>query len=196
MTRGGSFPRLSAPTLPLPRIKKMIAPRMSRTLAVAALTGLLAACGGKSIDTSTVSQSLPLPPENAAVAPASDGSAASSGAAFTPAASTTTTPIPAATDEIWKALDKRSADLQKAIDGGAWKDVAGNADAIRDLTAALPGHASKLAADAQTELQQQVTLIGTYAGKLDDAAKASDAAAAKANFKKLNDTLGGITRFP
>ncbi|MBS0456070.1 MAG: hypothetical protein JSS44_01895 [Proteobacteria bacterium] len=169
---------------------------MPRTLAVVTLTGLLAACGGKSIDTSTVSQSLPLPPENSAAAPSSDASVASSGVAPAPAATTASTPIPAATDEIWKALDKRSADLQKAIDAGAWKDVTGSADAIRDLTAALPGHASKLAADAQTELQQQVTLIGTYAGKLDDAAKAGDAAAAKANFKKLNDTLGGITRFP
>lgn len=177
----------------------MTARRLPGILAVALLTGVLAGCGSKSIDTSTVSQSLPLPPENSTAAPAAgdaNGGAATSGLPPAAPVATASTAIPAATDDIWKALDKRSADLQKAIDGGAWKDVQSNADAIRDLTAALPSHASKLATDAQTELQQQVTLIGTYAGKLDDAAKAADGAAAKANFKKLNDTLGGVTRFP
>ncbi len=160
-------------------------------LALVVATGLLAACN-KAPDTSTVTQTLPLPPETA-TAPVADAAASASGVA---APATASTPIPVATDDIWKALDKQGADLEQAVDGGAWKDVPARADAIRDLTAALPGHASKLPAEAQQALQQQVALVATYAAKLDQAAGAGDAGAAKDAYKKLNATLGGITRFP
>lgn len=159
------------------------------------LTCLLAACG-KAPDSSTVTKPLALPPD-ATAAPASNASPpeAGAGAAAAPA-SAAATAIPTATDDIWKALDKQGAALEKAVDGGMWKDVPGRADAIRDLVAALPAHASKQPADAQAKLQQQVTLVATYAGKLDAAANAGDAAGAKSAYKKLNDVLGGLTRFP
>ncbi|MBS0193493.1 MAG: hypothetical protein JSR34_04540 [Proteobacteria bacterium] len=168
-------------------------------LLTASVLCLLVACSGKAPDTSTVSQALSLPPESGAAVATDAGStatpeAAPPGAASAPAASST--PIPAATDDIWKALDKQGYALQKAVDGNAWKDAQAAADAIRDLCAALPAHASKLSSDQQNQLQQQVTLIATYAGKLDAAAQSGNAGDAKDNYKKLNDTLGGIVRFP
>lgn len=158
---------------------------------------LLVACS-KAPDTSLVTQALTLPPEGSVASVADGGASAASGSASTAAtgASAPATNVPAATDDIWKALDRQTAALQKAVDGGAWKDVPASAAAIRDLTAALPAHASKLSADDQQMLQQQVTLVATYAGKLDEAATAGNAANVKSNFKRLNDTLGGITRFP
>ncbi|HEY2345687.1 MAG TPA: hypothetical protein VGH80_07375 [Xanthomonadaceae bacterium] len=161
-----------------------------------AFTVVLAACGsGKAPDTATVTQPLALPPDSNA-APASASASASSSSPVAASASVATTPIPTATDDIWKALDKQSYGLQKAIDGGAWKDARARADAVRDLAAALPAHASKLPADQQAALQQNVTLIATYVDKLDAAAGSGDAAAAKDNYKKVNEALGGITRFP
>ncbi len=155
-----------------------------------ALTAILAACGsGKPPDTSSVTQFLALP---------ADKHAEQASGASPPAgsASVAGTPIPATTDEIWMALDKQSYALQKAVDGGAWKDAQTKADAIGDLIAALPAHASKLSADEQTRLQQKIALVANYLQKLKVAAGSGDAAAVKDNYKKLNDTLGGITRFP
>ena len=172
--------------------------RPTHALAILAVATSLAACN-KAPDTSPVTQSLPLPPDTTS-APAAGATPAEgapgAAAAAAPAAAATTTAIPAATDDIWKALDRQGADLEKAVTGSAWKDVPGKADAIRDLVAALPAHASKLPADAQEKLEQQVILVATYAGKLDAAAGSGDAAGAKANYKKLNDVIGGITRFP
>lgn len=170
----------------------MNASRLQPILLTACLCILLAACG-KAPDTSLVTQSLPLPPEGSV--PAAAGAQAAPATAQGTAAPTAATPVPVATDDIWKALDRQSAALQKAVDGGAWKDVPASAAAIRDLTAALPAHASRLPADDQQLLQQQVTLVATYVGKLDAAASAGNAAGVKANFKRLNDTLGGISRF-
>lgn len=159
-------------------------------LTLIAVTAVLVACGsGRSPDTASVTQPLALPADTNALPGSGASLAGASG-------SVATTPIPAATDDIWKALDKQSYELQKAVDVGAWKDAQARADAIRDLTAALPAHASKLSADEQTRLQQKVTLVATYVGKLDAAAGSGDAAGAKDNYKKVNDTLGGITRFP
>jgi len=158
---------------------------------LALLAASLAACGSKAPDNASVSVPLPLPAESGTTATTAAPDASTATAPAAPA-----TAIPAATDEIWKALDRQGADLQSAIDNGAWKDVPAKADAIRDLTSALPAHASKLAPDAQAKLQQDVGFVAAYAAKLDAAANAGDAAGAKANFKKLNDVLGGITRFP
>jgi len=157
------------------------------------VTGMLAACNtSKPPDASPIP--LALPADNTSTATPATPSA--SGASQPMQSTAPPTSIPAATDDIWKALDKQSADLQSAIQNGALKDVHGSADAIRDLTAALPAHASRLSADAKTKLQQDVTLIATYVEKLDTAANAGDQAGAKANYEKLNDVLGGITRFP
>ncbi len=168
-------------------------PLLRRLAPAIVLASLLAACS-KAPDTSLVTQSLTLPPEGS-VASVADGGAVAA-AASSSSGNTASTSVPAATDEVWKALDRQAAALQKAVDGGVWKDVPASADAIRDLTAALPAHAAKLSADDQQMLQQQVTLVATYVGKLDEAASAGNAAGVKANFKRLNDTLGGITRFP
>ena len=176
----------------------MISRSIPQTLVAVAIAGILAACGSsKAPDTSSVAVPLALPSDttDTAAATTSAGSAAPDSSQPSQAAAPTTA-IPAATDDIWKALDKHGADLDTAIQKGALKDVQASADAIRELTAALPAHASKLSADAQTKLQQDVGFIATYAGKLDEAASAGDQAAAKLNYKKLNDVLGGITRFP
>ncbi|MBS0212598.1 MAG: hypothetical protein JSR26_05370 [Proteobacteria bacterium] len=173
-----------------------------RPVLATAVLCLFAACSGKAPDTSTVSQSLSLPPEAGAASTdasnpgAANDTAAASGAAGAVAAPASSTPIPSATDDIWKALDKQGYALQKAVDGASWKDAQAAADAIRDLTAALPAHASNLSSGQQNQLQQQVTLIATYAGKLDAAAQAGNANDARDNYKRLNDTLGGIVRFP
>jgi hypothetical protein len=173
----------------------MIIRSIQQTLAAMAVTGMLAACGAsKTPDSSSVAVPLALPSDATDTA-AGPASVASDGPQQTQPTAPTTA-IPAATDDIWRALDKQGAGLDAAIKKGALKDVPGKADAIRDLTAALPAHASKLSADAQTKLQQDVAFIAAYAGKLDAAANAGDQAAAKANYKKLNDVLGGITRFP
>jgi hypothetical protein len=163
--------------------------------AAIALMGLLVACSSsKAPGTTSVPLSLPADASTAAV---SDASTAAAPDASQPAASgSVTTSIPAATDDIWKALDKQGADLEAAIQKGSLKDVQARADAIRDLTAALPAHASKLSADAQAKLQQDVTLVASYVEKLDAAGNAGDQAGTKANYKKLNDVLGGIARFP
>jgi hypothetical protein len=163
----------------------------SRVLPAILVAAALAACSAKAPDSSSVTQALALPGTASATA-----STASGVSLATASGSFATTPIPSATDDIWKALDKQNADLDSAISNGAWKKAQGDADAIRDLTAALPAHASKLPADAQTKLQQDVAFIATYSGKLDEAANSGDAAAAKKNYKKLNDVLGGITHFP
>jgi hypothetical protein len=173
----------------LPGLQRMDYRALPRVLPAILVTAALAACTSKAPDTSSVTHPLALPEP----ASASTASGVSPGAAT---ANVATTPIPVATDDIWKALDKQNADLDSAISNNAWKKAQGDADAIRDLTGALPAHASKLSADAQTKLQQDVAFIASYAGKLDEAANAGDAGAAKKNYKKLNDVLGGITRFP
>jgi hypothetical protein len=153
------------------------------------ITAILAGCSASQTpDTSAVALPLSLPADKTASTASDASQPAQPGEP--------PTPIPSATDDIWKALDRQSADLQTAIQNGVLKDVHGKASAIRDLTGALPAHASKLSPDAQTKLQQDVTLIATYVDKLDAAAAAGDQAAAKANYKKLNDVMGGITHFP
>jgi soluble cytochrome b562 len=166
-----------------------IQPFPNSLLAIAVI-GILTGCSASPApDTSSVPVPLALPADNTAPT-------ASEVAAHPTEPTAVSTPIPSATDDIWKALDKQSADLQIAIQNGGMKDVPGKANAIRDLTAALPAHASRLSADAQTKLQRDVTLIATYVDKLDAAANAGDQAGAKAQYKKLNDVLGGIARFP
>ena len=91
---------------------------------------------------------------------------------------------------------KQSADLQAIVQNGALKDVQGKANAIRDLTQALPAHASSLSTDAQAKLQQDVTLVATLVEKLNAAGNAGNQVGAKASFVKLNNVLGGMTRFP
>jgi len=106
------------------------------------------------------------------------------------------TPIPATAGDIWKAIDKQSADLQAIIQNGALKEVHHKAYAIRDLVAALPAHATGVSSDAQARLQQDVKFVATLAERLDAAGDAGDKADAEANYRKLVAVLGGMTRFP
>jgi hypothetical protein len=161
-------------------------------LVAIAVAGSLAACNaGKPPESSSVA--LPLPANSATADPAASGASTASSPAESSGPSI---PIPAATDDIWKAIDRQSADLDKIVQNGTMKDVHAKAFAIRDLTGALPAHASRLSADAQTQLQQDVELVATLAEHLDAAATAGDKAAVQLNYKKLNTALGGITRFP
>ncbi|HTA64626.1 MAG TPA: hypothetical protein VK753_03900 [Xanthomonadaceae bacterium] len=159
---------------------------VSHALAAIAMTGLLAACSASKAPDSSIALSLP----------ADQPAAAASGATQSGPSGEPATPIPAATDDIWKAIDKQSADLQKIVQNGTLKEVQHKADAIRDLVAALPAHATKLSADAQTKLQQDATLVATLVEHLDAAANAGDQAGAKTNYTKLNTALGAMTRFP
>jgi hypothetical protein len=160
---------------------------IARVFATLVVAGLFAGCGASKAPEPT-SIALPLPADTTAAAP-SDASRPTQSAGVV-------TPIPAATGDVWKAIDKQSADLQAIVQNGALKDVQAKANAIRDLTQALPAHASGLSTDDQAKLQQQVTLVATYVEKLNTASSAGDQAGAKANFVKLNNVLGGMTRFP
>ena len=161
-------------------------------LVAIAVAGMLAGCGtNKAPEPASIA--LPLPADN----PASTASAATPADAAQPAhPAVASTPIPAATSAIWMAIDKQSAALQEIVQNGTLKDVQGRANAIRDLTQALPAHASALSADAQAKLQQDVTLVAAFVEKLSAAGNAGDQAAAKSTFVKLNNVLGGMTRFP
>ena len=164
----------------------------SRTLphlvAVLAVTALLSACGtGKTPD--SAADSAPLLAGKPVSPAASDASSREE-------AEAAPTPIPSTTDAIWKAIDKENADLQTIIQNGALKEVHHKAYAIRDLVAALPAHASKQPADAQTKLQQDVKFVATLAERLDAAGDSGDKAGAEANYKKLVAVLGGMTRSP
>jgi len=160
---------------------------IARVFATIAVAGVFAGCSAsKAPEPSTIA--LPLPADTTASAP-SDASRPAPSAGVV-------TPIPAATGDLWKAIDKQSADLYTIVQNGALKDVQGKANAIRDLTQALPAHASGLSSDDQAKLQQQVTLVATYVEKLNAASSSGDGASAKANFVKLNSVLGGMTRFP
>ena len=159
---------------------------LSHAAATLAIAGLLSACGaGKTPDTAT------------------DASPLLAGKSASPAASTPSapaeaeaapTPIPGTPDAIWKAIDQQSADLKTAIQSGNLKDVHHKAFAIRDLVAALPSHASGLAADAQGKLQSDVKFVATLADRLDAAGDGNDKAGAQANYDKLADVLKGIAR--
>ena len=160
---------------------------IAHVFATIAVAGVFAGCSAsKAPEPSSIA--LPLPADTTASAP-SDASRPTQSAGVV-------TPIPAATGDVWKAIDKQSADLQAIVQNGALKDVQGKANAIRDLTQALPAHASRLSTDDQAKLQQQVTLVATYVEKLNTASSSGDQAGAKANFVKLNSVLGGMTRFP
>ncbi len=159
-------------------------------VAIAAMVTLAGCSENKTPEPSSIA--LPLPADNIASA----APEAVPADATRPALAVASTPIPAATGDLWRAIDKQSADLQAIVQNGALKDVQGKANAIRDLTQALPAHASSLSTDAQAKLQQEVTLVATLVDKLDAAGNAGNQVGAKANFVKLNNVLGGMTRFP
>jgi len=160
---------------------------IAHVFAAIAVAGAFAGCSAnKAPEPSTIA--LPLPADTTASAPSDPSRPAPSAGVVTP--------IPATTGDLWKAIDKQSADLQAIVQNGALKDVQGKANAIRDLTQTLPARASALSTDDQAKLQQQVTLVATYVEKLNAASSAGDQAGAKATFVKLNSVLGGMTRFP
>jgi hypothetical protein len=164
----------------------MNARTLSHVVATLAITGLLAACGtGKTPDTAT--NSAPL----LAGKPVSSAASEASPPAEAEAAPT---PIPDTADAIWKAIDQQSADLKATITSGDLKQVHHKAFAIRDLVAALPTHASGLAADAQTKLQSDVKFVATLADRLDAAGDGNDKAGAQENYDKLVGVLRGIPR--
>ena len=101
-------------------------------------------------------------------------------------------PIPATVDGIWQAIDQKTAELQKTIQGGALNDVHHLAFAVRDLVAALPERSKSLSADQQAKVKSNVKFVATLADRLDASGDANDKAASQANYDKLMKVLQSL----
>jgi hypothetical protein len=107
-----------------------------------------------------------------------------------PAEVETPTQIPVGgADVVWQAIDKKSAELETAIQSGSLGEVHHMAFAIRDLVAALPERSSALSADQQTKVQASVKFVATLADRLDASGDANDKAGAQDNYGKLAGVL-------
>lgn len=100
--------------------------------------------------------------------------------------------VPATVPEIWKAVDQKSAELQKAIDGGSLANVHHQAFALRDLVAALPAKSTNLPADKQAAVKSDVKFVATLAGRLDARGDANDKGGAQAEYARLAKVLAHL----
>lgn len=102
------------------------------------------------------------------------------------------TVIPETTDAILQAIDAKSAELKKTIDGGALGEVHHQAFAIRDLVNALPAKSASLAADKLAKVKGEAKFVATLAERLDATGDAKDLAGTKQNYAKLTAVLASI----
>lgn len=100
--------------------------------------------------------------------------------------------IPETSDAILQAIDVKSAELKKTIDGSMLDDVHHQAFAIRDLAAALPAKSASLAADKLAKLKGETKFVATLAERLDATGDAKDLAGTKSNYAKLTAVLASI----
>ena len=102
------------------------------------------------------------------------------------------TAIPATLEELWQAIDVKSADLKRTIDKGRLGEVHHQAFAIRDLVAGLPSRSNVLSAEKLAKVKAGVKFVATLAERLDATGDADDAAGTKQNFEKLSTVLSSL----
>lgn len=100
--------------------------------------------------------------------------------------------IPATVEGIWQAIDQKTVELDKVIQGGALDQVHHHAFAIRDLVAALPARSQSLPADKLAKVKSNVKVVATLAQRLDATGDAKDKAGVRSNFDKLKKVLEGM----
>ena len=100
--------------------------------------------------------------------------------------------IPATVEGIWQAIDQKTVELDKVIQGGALDQVHHHAFAIRDLVAALPARSQSLPADKLAKVKGTVKFVATLAQRLDATGDAKDKAGVRSNFDKLKKVLEGM----
>lgn len=99
------------------------------------------------------------------------------------------TPIPATSAEIWRAIDSHVQELRAAVAKGTLTNVHVEAFAIRDLTRGLPTHSQGLPETALTKVKEQSKFVDTLAARLDQTGDANDKAGTESNLSKLEGVL-------
>jgi hypothetical protein len=117
--------------------------------------------------------------------------AATAGAAGT-AETPSSTPVPATSAEIWRAIDTHVQELQAIVAKGGLSAVHLHAYAIRDLVRGLPTHSQGLSDAALGKVKEQIRFVDTLAGRLDQTGDANDKAGTEANLSKLEGVLKAI----
>ena len=101
-------------------------------------------------------------------------------------------PLPATAENIWKAIDQKTAELAKTIHGDSLSDVHHLAYAVRDLVAALPARSIALPTDRQAKVKSSTKYVATLADRLDASGDANDKVSAQANYEKLLKVLTAL----
>jgi hypothetical protein len=101
-------------------------------------------------------------------------------------------PVPATLPGTWKAIDRKSTELQRTIQSGALGNVHHLAYAVRDLVATLPSLSRSLPVDRQTAVKGSVKFVATLADRLDASGDAHDKAGAADNYEKLMKVLKSL----
>jgi hypothetical protein len=104
----------------------------------------------------------------------------------------TTKPMSAKVQDTWKAIDKKTTELQQAIQSGSLANVHHIAFAVRDLVATLPTLSTSLPVDKQAAIQGSVKFVATLADRLDASGDAHDKAGAADNYEKLMKVLKSL----
>ncbi len=107
-------------------------------------------------------------------------------------ATSATAAAPTTSAGIWQAIDAKTTELAKTIQGGKLADVHHIAFAIRDLVATLPAHAADLPADKQAKVKSGVKFVATLADRLDASGDANDKAGTQDNYDKLITVLKSL----
>lgn len=100
--------------------------------------------------------------------------------------------IPAASEAIWRSIDKETAILDTLIRTGKLEDLHHHAFAIRDLVAALPSRSGALPAEKIAQIKASSKYVATLAERLDASGDAKDKAGAASNLLKLKGVLKTI----
>ena len=102
------------------------------------------------------------------------------------------TPIPATSAEIWRAIDSHVQELHAAVAKGKLTSVHLDAFAIRDLTRGLSTHSQGLPETALAKIKEQSKFVDTLAARLDQTGDANDKPGTESNLSKLEGVLKTI----
>jgi len=102
------------------------------------------------------------------------------------------TPIPATSAEIWRAIDSHLQELHAAVAKGKLTTVHVDAFAVRDLTRGLSTHSQDLPETALAKVKEQSKFVDTLAARLDQTGDANDKASTESNLSKLEGVLKTI----
>lgn len=113
-------------------------------------------------------------------------------ATVTPSPTVTATPSEASLREAamtWGHIEEARAQLDKAVEAENLREVHDATVKVRDSVNALPGKSAALPADKRESLNAQAKEVDRLAGKLGEAAHASNTDAVHENHKALNAAL-------